>query len=103
MVLIVVEFSNKIRLNSQTYYGVSYTKHHHEKISLQNLADVVACNRDPSTGMVAALDGWNTAGYSNVVDSVQDVMLFSGSYNLGRITCRYALILYTILSLLPLL
>jgi hypothetical protein len=55
----------------------------------QSLADVVACNRNPSTNMVEALDAWNIQGYGNNVDAVQDVQLFSGTYSGGRIRCRY--------------
>lgn len=55
---------------------------------IQNLADVVACNRNPSTGMVEALDAWNVQSYGNDIDSIQDVELRTGSYLGGRISCR---------------
>ena len=55
----------------------------------QALADVVACNRNPSTGMVEALDAWNAQFYRNIIDTVQDVQHFSGTYSGGRIRCRY--------------
>ena len=57
-------------------------------IIIQNLADVVACNRDPNTDMVRAFDTWNVASYNNEVDDVQDVILLSSDYSGGRITCR---------------
>ena len=49
---------------------------------------MVACNRDPATGMVEALDAWNIQGYGNEIDTVQDVVQFSASHTLGRIVCR---------------
>ena len=58
-------------------------------INQQSLSDVVACNRNPTTNMVEALDAWNIQGYGNVVDAIQDVQRFSGTYSGGRITCRY--------------
>ena len=56
----------------------------------------MACNRDPATNMVEALDTWNIQGYDNNVDAVQDVELFSGSYSGGRISCRYTYIYTTL-------
>ena len=70
----------------------------------QELADIVACNRNPATNMVEALDAWNIQGYGNNIDAVQDVQQFSGSYSSGRIKCRYThkinyeYILYTMLD-----
>ena len=60
----------------------------------QESADVVACNRDPATDMVEALDTWNTVGFNNIVDAIQDVESFLRSYSGGRIRCRYTV--YTI-------
>ena len=50
---------------------------------------MVACNRNPSTDLVVALDTWNGQIYSNDVDTIQDVEQFSSSYSAGRISCRY--------------
>ena len=61
---------------------------HHIYHNTQNLADVVACNRNPVTNMVEALDAWNTESYNNNIDAVQDVQQFSGTYSGGRIRCR---------------
>ena len=53
----------------------------------------MACNRDPSTNMLEVLDTWNVQSFkSNDVDSIQDVVLFSGNYSNGRITCRYTVL-----------
>lgn len=56
----------------------------------QELADVVACNRNPATNMVEALDAWNIQGYGNNIDAIQDVQTFLGTYSGGRIRCRYS-------------
>jgi hypothetical protein len=55
----------------------------------QFAADVVGCNRDPNTDMIAAVDTWNLNPDTrfNVLDATQDVELFSGSFMNGRITC----------------
>jgi hypothetical protein len=59
-------------------------------ICLQNSADVVACNRDPGTDIITSFDAWNIqSSKGNQIDTIQDVVLFSGGYNNGRITCRY--------------
>ncbi len=59
-------------------------------VYLQNSADVVACNRDPGTDIMTSFDAWNIqSSKGNQIDTIQDVVLFSGSYNNGRITCRY--------------
>ena len=52
-------------------------------------ADVLACNYNPSTSMVEALDTWNAAtpARGNTVDDDQDVFLFSGELRNGRISC----------------
>ena len=47
----------------------------------------MACNRDPATDMVEALDAWNIQGYGNEIDTVQDVVLASGDYTNQRISC----------------
>lgn len=52
------------------------------------MTDVVACNRDPVSGMIEALDTWNIEGYGNQRDTIQDVILFTDSYANGRIMCR---------------
>ena len=53
-------------------------------------ADVVACNRNPKTGMVQGLDTYNEPDQTaNVVDPYQNVVLFSSNYTEGRIMCRY--------------
>ena len=56
---------------------------------LQFSADVVACNRDPATGMVEVLDTYNIAepGRGNVVDPTQDVMLVNSEFDGTRISC----------------
>jgi hypothetical protein len=54
----------------------------------QLAADVVGCNRDPNTDMIAVVDTWNlNEGRGNVLDATQDVELFSGNFMNGRITC----------------
>ena len=52
-------------------------------------ADVLACNYNPSSSMVEALDTWNadTPTRGNTVDDNQDVFLFSGELRNGRISC----------------
>ena len=50
---------------------------------------MVACNRDPATGMIEGLDAWNLQGNMNEIDVVQDVQLVSGNYSEGRIMCRW--------------
>ncbi len=58
-------------------------------IIIQFGADVVSCARDPTTDAVSAWDGWNSQSRprASVVDSIQDVRLFSGSYMNNRISC----------------
>ena len=55
--------------------------------NVQFSTDVLACNLNPTTGMVEALDAWNPASRNNIVDNDQDVFLFSGTSAGGRITC----------------
>ena len=54
-------------------------------------ADVVACNRDPKTGVVKGLDTYNLADVlTNQVDVHQNnIVPFGGNYTGGRINCRY--------------
>ena len=56
---------------------------------MQFSADVVACNRDPITNMVEALDTYNvpSPGRNNLVDASQDVLLFNSSFDGTRINC----------------
>ena len=57
---------------------------------LQFSADVVACNRNPKTGMVQGLDTYNEPDQRvNDVDPHQNVVQFSSNYTEGRIICRY--------------
>ena len=61
---------------------------------LQFSADVVACNRDPKSGVVRGLDTYNEPDErANDVDAHQNVVQFSSNYTDGRIICRY---IYTI-------
>ncbi len=50
-------------------------------------ADVVSCVRNANTDQVTALDGWNPQSRASTVDTIQDVLLFSGSYMGNRISC----------------
>ena len=55
-------------------------------------ADVVACNRDPNTNMIEALDTYNPGtneNRTNRVDLAQNVRLFSSSFDGSRIICTY--------------
>ena len=52
-------------------------------------ADVVACNRDPGTDMIEALDTYNLPPRTrnNLVDIRQNVQLFNSSFDGSRIIC----------------
>lgn len=51
---------------------------------------MLACNVDPDTNMVEALDTMNQVAYDNLPDADQsDITLLSGSYSDGRISCRF--------------
>ncbi len=56
-------------------------------VCVQFGADVVSCLRNPNTDQVTALDGWNPQIRASTVDTIQDVLLFSGSYTDNRISC----------------
>ena len=50
---------------------------------------MLACNVNPDTNMVEALDTMNQVAYANLPDSDQsDIDLLSGSFQDGRISCR---------------
>ena len=56
-------------------------------------ADVVACNKNPDTGIIEGLDTYNDPpkNRANTVDKHQNVVHFSGNFSDGRIKCRYSL------------
>ena len=66
----------------------TYVVYHLQFDIRQFAADVVGCNLNPNTNMVAVVDTWNLdQGRGNVLDATQDVELFSGDFASGRITC----------------
>ena len=52
-------------------------------------ADVVACNRNPGTNEIEALDTYNAPSptRNNLVDARQNVRLFNSSFDGTRIIC----------------
>ena len=56
---------------------------------MQFSSDVVGCNRDPNTGMITAVDTYNSdsPARANSLDATQDVVLFQGTSDNGRIRC----------------
>lgn len=58
-------------------------------LTMQLSADVFACNVNPDTHMVEALDTWNDNSYNNAPNVDQsNITLLSGSFSDGRIVCR---------------
>lgn len=60
-------------------------------INLQFSSIVVACNRNPVTDIVQALDTYNTPPKErdNKINPFPNVIQLSANYSDGKITCRY--------------
>ncbi len=79
---------DSVKLQTWLVRSTKYLLHALSLCASQFSADVVSCNRQGDT--IVAIDGWNpVSGRASDTDTIQDVTLFSASFDatINRLYC----------------